>query len=234
MPFHHRGTGTRQLSGRCQRQPLPVPPVRRGKSQGSPGWHRHGRGHAARSCWPAARGRKAYVIPGGGSSPLGGLGYVACAQELQQQLRERQLRMDALVVGSGSSGNHGGLLAGITGLGLGTPIIGIGVSREEADQAPLGAEVGARRLRPSGPEIARACVQRSLRERVLATQIQRAQRRHGSSRANAGPHGSDPARPCLHRQGHGRIDRHGPTGHMDCRRAGALCPYRWHVFTLRL
>jgi 1-aminocyclopropane-1-carboxylate deaminase/D-cysteine desulfhydrase-like pyridoxal-dependent ACC family enzyme len=182
----------------------------------------------------AARGRKAYVIPGGGSSPLGGLGYVAYAQELQQQLRERQLRMDALVVGSGSSGNHGGLLAGITGLGLGTPIIGIGVSREEADQAPLGAEVGARRLRPSGPEIARACVQRSLRERVLATQIQRAQRRHGSSRANAGPHGSDPARPCLHRQGHGRIDRHGPTGHMDCRRAGALCPYRWHVFTLRL
>jgi len=32
----------------------------------------------------AAR-RHGYVIPGGGSNALGGLGYVACAQELQQQ-----------------------------------------------------------------------------------------------------------------------------------------------------
>ena len=33
-----------------------------------------------------AEGRKAYIIPGGGSNALGGLGYVACAQELQQQM----------------------------------------------------------------------------------------------------------------------------------------------------
>jgi len=30
-----------------------------------------------------AEGRKGYIIPGGGSNALGGLGYVACAQELQ-------------------------------------------------------------------------------------------------------------------------------------------------------
>jgi D-cysteine desulfhydrase len=36
----------------------------------------------------AAEGRKGYIIPGGGSNALGGLGYVACAQELQQQLFE--------------------------------------------------------------------------------------------------------------------------------------------------
>ena len=29
-------------------------------------------------------GRKAYIIPGGGSNAIGGLGYAACAQELQQ------------------------------------------------------------------------------------------------------------------------------------------------------
>ena len=34
----------------------------------------------------AREGRKGYIIPGGGSNALGGLGYVACAQELQQQL----------------------------------------------------------------------------------------------------------------------------------------------------
>ena len=85
----------------------------------------------------AAGGRKAYVIPGGGSNALGGLGYVACAQELQQQCFERGLSFDRIVVGSGSSGTHGGLLAGFLGGNVATPIVGIGVSRDPADQEPL-------------------------------------------------------------------------------------------------
>src|SRR3954467_524099 len=48
----------------------------------------------------AAEGRKAYVIPGGGSNALGGLGYVACSQELQQQCFQMGLTFDRLVVGS--------------------------------------------------------------------------------------------------------------------------------------
>src|SRR5688572_16348223 len=51
----------------------------------------------------ARAGRKGYVIPTGGSNALGGLGYVACAQELQQQFFEQGLRIDRVVVGSGSS-----------------------------------------------------------------------------------------------------------------------------------
>ena len=85
----------------------------------------------------AAAGRKAYVIPGGGSNALGGLGYVACAQELQQQCFERGLQFDRVVVGSGSSGTHGGLVAGFLGEHVDTPIVGIGVSRDPADQEPL-------------------------------------------------------------------------------------------------
>ena len=85
----------------------------------------------------AAAGGKAYVIPGGGSNALGGLGYVVCAMELQQQCAQRGLRFDRLVVGSGSSGTHGGLVAGFLGLGIETPIVGIGVSRDPADQEPL-------------------------------------------------------------------------------------------------
>jgi D-cysteine desulfhydrase len=84
-----------------------------------------------------AQGRKAYVIAGGGSNALGGLGYVACAQELQQQLFERGLGLDHLVVGSGSSGTHGGLVAGFLGNGINIPITGIGVSRDPAQQQPL-------------------------------------------------------------------------------------------------
>jgi D-cysteine desulfhydrase len=85
----------------------------------------------------AALGRKAYIIPGGGSNALGGLGYVACAQELQQQLFDQGLRIDRLVVGSGSSGTHGGLVAGFLGNHINIPIVGIGVSRDPADQEPL-------------------------------------------------------------------------------------------------
>ncbi|MGZ5268016.1 MAG: D-cysteate sulfo-lyase [Caldimonas sp.] len=85
----------------------------------------------------AREGRKAYLIPGGGSNALGGLGYVACAQELQQQCFETGLHFDRLVVGSGSSGTHGGLVAGFVGGNVATPIVGIGVSRDPPDQEPL-------------------------------------------------------------------------------------------------
>ena len=85
----------------------------------------------------AALGRKAYIIPGGGSNALGGLGYVACAQELQQQFFDQGVSIDRVVVGSGSSGTHGGLLAGFLGNHIDIPIVGIGVSRDPADQEPL-------------------------------------------------------------------------------------------------
>jgi D-cysteine desulfhydrase len=85
----------------------------------------------------AADGGRAYVIPGGGSNALGGLGYVACAQELQQQCFELGLHFDRLVVGSGSSGTHGGLVAGLVGGRIELPVIGVGVSRDPADQEPL-------------------------------------------------------------------------------------------------
>jgi D-cysteine desulfhydrase len=85
----------------------------------------------------ASAGGRAYVIPGGGSNALGGLGYVACAQELQQQCFEMGLGFDKVVVGSGSSGTHGGLLAGFLGNHIELPIIGIGVSRDPAAQEPL-------------------------------------------------------------------------------------------------
>lgn len=85
----------------------------------------------------ARAGRKGYVIPGGGSNAVGGLGYVACAQELQQQMFEQGVGFHRVVVGSGSSGTHGGLLAGFLGNRIGVPITGVGVSRDPAQQAPL-------------------------------------------------------------------------------------------------
>lgn len=85
----------------------------------------------------ARAGRKGYVIPGGGSNALGGLGYVACAQELQQQLFEHDLQLDRVVVGSGSSGTHGGMVAGFLGNRIDIALTGVGVSRDPQEQAPL-------------------------------------------------------------------------------------------------
>lgn len=83
-----------------------------------------------------AQGRKGYVIPTGGSNAIGGVGYAACARELQQQWSDVGLRFDAVVVASGSSGTHGGLLAGFLGLGIDIPLYGVGVSRDPPDQVP--------------------------------------------------------------------------------------------------
>ena len=68
-----------------------------------------------------AAGRKGYIIPGGGSNAIGGLGYVACAQEMQQQWFDAGLHFDRVVVGSGSSGtltegNRGGIVVPATTL----------------------------------------------------------------------------------------------------------------------
>src|SRR5688572_3461391 len=85
----------------------------------------------------ARDGRRAYVIPGGGCNAIGGLGFVGCTQELLGQWFERGLRIDHVVVGSGSSGTHGGMLAGFLGHRVAVPLIGIGVSRDPAEQVPL-------------------------------------------------------------------------------------------------
>jgi L-cysteate sulfo-lyase len=74
-----------------------------------------------------AAGRSVYVIPGGGSNPVGALGYVSCAQELMQQADGMGLRIDRLVTATGSGGTHAGLVVGLEGMNAGVPVLGIGV-----------------------------------------------------------------------------------------------------------
>ena len=82
----------------------------------------------------AALGRKAYVIPGGGSNPLGALGYVACAEEILAQTFEMGLRLDHMVCASGSAGTHAGLINGLVGNHSHIPLTGINVRRPRAEQ----------------------------------------------------------------------------------------------------
>lgn len=85
----------------------------------------------------AAEGRKAYLIPGGGSNPVGATGYVACAEEILGQAFERGLRIDRVVCASGSAGTHAGLLTGFYGNNSNIPVIGINVSRKKDAQEEL-------------------------------------------------------------------------------------------------
>jgi len=82
----------------------------------------------------AAQGRKAYLIPGGGSNALGALGYVACAEELLGQSFEMGLPFDAVVAASGSGGTHAGLLAGLHAASANLPLVGISVRAQRGPQ----------------------------------------------------------------------------------------------------
>jgi D-cysteine desulfhydrase len=84
-----------------------------------------------------AEGRRPYIIPGGGSNAIGALGYVACVQEMMGQLFECGLNIDHIVVGSGSSGTHAGVVTGLYAMNANIPVMGIGVSRDPENQEPL-------------------------------------------------------------------------------------------------
>lgn len=85
----------------------------------------------------ANEGRKAYIIPGGGSTPIGATGYVACAEEILSQAFEKGLNIDNIVCASGSAGTHAGLVTGFFGNNSNIPVIGINVSRTKNEQEKI-------------------------------------------------------------------------------------------------
>jgi len=78
-------------------------------------------------------GHQPYVIPYGGSNPIGASGYVAAMEELLEQCRERGISFDHIVFASSSSGTQAGIVVGATALGFKGTILGISVD--------LGAEI---------------------------------------------------------------------------------------------
>lgn len=75
-----------------------------------------------------------YIIPGGGSTALGALGYVSCAEEVLAQSFEMSLPIHHVICPSGSGGTHAGLVAGFYGNQSGIPVTGISVRAEKTQQ----------------------------------------------------------------------------------------------------
>jgi L-cysteate sulfo-lyase len=76
------------------------------------------------------QGRNVYMIPPGGSTPLGDVGYYVCAVELFEQARELGFRIDHIFTAMGTGGTHAGLLAGVKCLDMPSKVFGIAVNKE--------------------------------------------------------------------------------------------------------
>ena len=72
-----------------------------------------------------AKGRKPYIIPGGGSNAIGATGYARCAQEILRQSSELCVNFDCVICTGGSAGTQAGLIVGFKGENADIPVIGI-------------------------------------------------------------------------------------------------------------
>lgn len=79
-------------------------------------------------------GVEPYIVPGGGSSCQGMLGFVNAAFELKQQIEAGELpEPDYIYVALGSTGTSAGLILGLKLAGLKTKVIPVGISGKNGD-----------------------------------------------------------------------------------------------------
>ena len=76
-----------------------------------------------------AAGRRPYIVPYGGSNPVGASGYVAALEELATQLAERSLQVDHVVFATSSGGTQAGLCVAAKALRFPARIVGISVDK---------------------------------------------------------------------------------------------------------
>jgi len=89
----------------------------------------------------AARGQKGYIIPVGGSTPLGCLGYVSAVRELAEQAAAQGCNPAAMALAVGSCGTLAGVLLGAAEWLPGCRIFGISVSRPAGGAAAQTARI---------------------------------------------------------------------------------------------
>ena len=77
-----------------------------------------------------AAGRKPYVIPESGATAVGALGYLACGQEIAQQIRHGAPDFDSIVITAFSGGSQAGLLMAKQLTGLRAEILSVPIAWE--------------------------------------------------------------------------------------------------------
>lgn len=74
-----------------------------------------------------AAGHNPYLVPVGGSVPLGTVGYVDCAREIFAEALEQDIKIDRIVSTAGSGGTLAGLVLGAMLYGDGCKVTGVAV-----------------------------------------------------------------------------------------------------------
>jgi 1-aminocyclopropane-1-carboxylate deaminase/D-cysteine desulfhydrase-like pyridoxal-dependent ACC family enzyme len=80
-----------------------------------------------------AAGRRPYVVPRGGATPRGAVGYALAVRELLGQLAELDAEPEVVLVATGSCGTQAGLVAGTVAAGRPWRVVGATVSRPPAE-----------------------------------------------------------------------------------------------------
>ncbi len=101
------------------------------------GAQRHGEQLAAVVAEQKVRGYRPYLVPYGGSNPIGALGFVQAMFELRTQLDELSLVFDRIVFASSSGGTHAGIVVGAKAAGVTGELVGIGIDKEEIGGLPF-------------------------------------------------------------------------------------------------
>jgi D-cysteine desulfhydrase len=76
-----------------------------------------------------AAGRKPYLVPYGGSSPTGAMGYAFAVEEFMEQ----NIKVDWIIFGTSSGGTHAGLVLGQRVFGFNGNVLGISIDEPEAE-----------------------------------------------------------------------------------------------------
>ena len=74
-------------------------------------------------------GRTPFLLPLGGATPLGNLGYINAVDELNQQLGELGIRADYIIAATGTGGTQAGIECGLRLSGSAAKMLGISISR---------------------------------------------------------------------------------------------------------
>jgi D-cysteine desulfhydrase len=97
----------------------------------------------------AVQGRKPYLVPYGGSSPTGALGYVFAMEELVGQ----KVKADWIVFASSSGGTQAGLVLGARAFGYPGKVLGISVDEPQRDLQVRVAKLASETSERLGPRI---------------------------------------------------------------------------------
>jgi len=89
----------------------------------------------------SARGQRPYLIPLGGSNPIGAAGYAAAMLEFVEQMKSIGTSFDAIVFATSSGGTQSGMVLGANLSGYAGRVLGISVDHQADHLMPLLVEL---------------------------------------------------------------------------------------------